>query len=111
MEKTTYVYVVKEIGTSFCKVGVSENVRERVKQLQAGNPRGFHILATQGFKHKKTALKVEAEIIRGGKRWSLGREWFELSGESVLARIESFLIRQAEKESGGTKGAKWNEVM
>lgn len=101
-----YVYVVKEVGTSFCKVGVSEDVRERVKQLQAGNPRDFLFLLSKEFQLKENALHAEAAIIRFCSRWSLGREWFELYNSENIYAIESQLDKRIEHEEKMLNGDK-----
>ena len=56
--KISYVYIISN-GEDF-KVGVSVNPEKRIKQLQTGNPRRLHLVATFAVA-KKDVFKMEKE--------------------------------------------------
>lgn len=79
---TTYMYVIQ--SKEFCKVGISQNVRRRVTDFRAGNPHPMPVLARFRFGSKLTALLAERTTHAVLDRYSIGREWFEVSPELAI---------------------------
>jgi hypothetical protein len=79
---TTYMYVIQSM--EFCKVGISQDVKRRVRDFRAGNPHPMPVLARFRFSSKLTALLAERTTHAVLARYSIGREWFEISPELAI---------------------------
>jgi hypothetical protein len=85
LSKPTYVYVMTEEATEYSKIGVSNQVFERLKALQIGNPRRLvlngvieHASATAAYQH-------EDELHRRFTEYRVLGEWFRLPVEVIAS--------------------------
>lgn len=106
---STYVYVVAEIGTTRpCKVGVSEDVRQRLSGMQCGNPRELVICSFFLVDSREAALRAESLAL---KRFRVLRgEWVDaevdavadfLSAATAATCLETTHEMEANEDDGG----------
>jgi len=101
------VYVLREKGTNYCKIGKADDVTSRVATLQTGNPRQLEVIAV--LPGNETA---EREMHR--KYWhyrvpSGGEEWFDIPPEIIdritLGDMANGNFTQNQCSIGGTSPA------
>jgi len=73
------VYIVKENGTDFVKIGVAINIENRIVGLQIGNPRELELI-----KSYKGGYAIETLIHKKYKDLHVRGEWF-IFDESMLS--------------------------
>ena len=82
--KKAYVYFIQMENTNFIKIGVSYNWKQRLSELQIGNPIHLHCIEWMEFDSMKEARKMETtmhhEFAHCGKRG----EWFEFSLDDYM---------------------------
>ena len=67
---TEYVYVIKETGTNFAKIGYSANPQARLCELQVGNPRILQIVALwEGGVTEEVVWHKRLEEFSGNGEW------------------------------------------
>lgn len=78
-----YVYLLR-VGQKHYKVGVANNVYERVKSLQTSNPNVIEIVST---KLVEEAYEIEHQFHDYLAQFKAegGKEWFEMSAEQAVA--------------------------
>ena len=84
--KSTIVYIMKAGG--FYKIGITANVRYRMKQCQTGNPIKIKLIFSENVAKPRT---VEAILHSACKDKRMRGEWFTLSKkdvDSVIAIIK-----------------------
>lgn len=87
--KPDILYVIRMSGSSFYKIGVARNIRERLSSLQSGCPIKLEIVKTffttdASIKERKLHSVFDLKRTHG--------EWFELD-ESDLQVVESMMNR------------------
>lgn len=88
-----YVYFVQEVKVSKAapvKVGVTSNLKRRMKAMQTGNPRELTCRVLLGPMSRADAFEYEQQLHGTFKRMRLRGEWF--SGK-LLARISELKKR------------------
>lgn len=75
-----YLYFIKAIGTSFYKIGISNNPEARLRQLQTGSPLPIQ-LVTEIF--CLSPQDREAELHAALAHYKANGEWFELSDKEA----------------------------
>jgi hypothetical protein len=90
MQTTTQVYVMfSEIRgitkTMNVKIGISNNVDDRIKGVQTGNPGKIHLIAA--FNAGKEAQKHEVYFHKKYKKFSTSGEWFEFNSQQFEDEI------------------------
>ena len=73
-----YLYVIKEAEERrWVKVGIGENLKDRLDAAQHGNPRKLWMAGTWWFRTKREAKSVEKVILKGYCKAPGGNEWLE----------------------------------
>jgi len=88
-----FVYFVQEVKASRSapvKVGVTSNIKRRIKTMQTGNPRELTCRVLLGPMTKEAAFEYEGQLHGTFKRMRLRGEWF--SGK-LLSRISQLKSR------------------
>lgn len=78
-----YVYLLQcteDDGTIRYKIGVSKNVKKRIKQLQTGNV--YDIVLLESF-YSNYATRIESNLHNLYSHQKNKREWFDLNKEQV----------------------------
>ena len=75
----------------FVKVGYSNKVRARLKELQTANPKPLRLVCTKGYETKAEALEMEAEWRKLLASWGKPAkgEWVELRLNTIQRLISS----------------------
>lgn len=87
--KTTYlasVYLINMVGTNFYKIGIAKNTKERIKQLQTGNPLPLEV------KYESRVIDAfgfEQELHQQFNTERVLNEWFELSENRLKEAMEA----------------------
>lgn len=96
-KKLLYILFISELNVS--KIGISENVEKRVKQLQTGCPYKIDLVRKYDSKLSARIEKIMHRKYRSRKvdenEYSLTGEWFFLSPSEVLEFEEN--CREIEK--------------
>jgi T5orf172 domain len=76
--RPTFVYFIREANTPFVKIGVTENLDDRLADLQVGNHGELYLEGALLFRTREEALTAERELhVRYG-RYRVRGEWFRL---------------------------------
>lgn len=73
-----YVYLIREIATGRMKIGTAQDIAERIKTLQCGNPDELELVAWM-----RGSFQLERELHQRFNRNRLRGEWF-LHDRSIL---------------------------
>lgn len=87
------VYVIRIQNTNKYKIGITKNLKRRIKQFSTGNPENIKIdyfIATERYK------TLETELHEKFKTHRISGEWFEFD-EVELFKLESELAIMIEK--------------
>jgi len=79
------LYLIKEVGTNYYKIGRSENIRRRIKTLEIGNPRRLKIINI----YKNMGI-LECPTHFYLYNYKIKNEWFEFE-ENPDEEIQFFL--------------------
>jgi hypothetical protein len=92
----SFVYIIQNTSTNIYKIGVSDNVDMRIKNLQTAN--GFPLLIIDKF-ICNNAFNMENQIHKLLKEYKLTGEWFILTQEDLdnVRKMIKELIIQDEK--------------
>ena len=82
------VYIIKCQNTNFYKIGVSDNIEDRLKSLQTANPR--KLILVSGFICKEP-FKLEKIIHSQYKNERREGEWFEIND---IPKLKEFMRNQ-----------------
>ena len=88
-----YVYLVTD-GLAY-KIGVTNNLEQRVSQLQTGNPNKIRLIASSAKLDNNTARYIETSIHQGLTRLGVRQlnEWFKLDNNylrMVMSEMRCF---------------------
>lgn len=83
MEK--FVYIVRTPG-GFYKVGVAQNVRQRIAELQTGNPHRIELVAARSVSLANELEKRLHKFLVNHKSGG-GTEWFKLADDRVIEAV------------------------
>lgn len=90
-KQMTHIYVIAETGTALVKIGMTDDPKARLNQLQTANPRKLYHRLLWSFGDRKTASDVEAflhEVFATTRREG---EWFEICDGDVFWRLLSIV--------------------
>lgn len=77
-DRTACVYVIK--CDKFYKIGVADNVKTRMADLQTSNPFELRVIATRCV---EKAFAVESKLHNDYKPFRVRGEWFELTEHAL----------------------------
>ena len=97
-EYPTFVYIIKVIGTSFYKIGISINPKKRLYSLQTANPHKLILVKKYKFQSKFEAISVEKEIHTYLKKHKClgGKEWF-CDEKNIIHRAKRLIEKRIRK--------------
>lgn len=87
----SYVYIVKAgtKSTSPIKIGVTDNVQNRIKQLQTGNPAEIFLVMHFECNSREHAFNLEKTIHEILKGQRLFGEWFSVSKTKLMKMLNN----------------------
>jgi Meiotically up-regulated gene 113 len=83
-----YVYLIRQVGTNYYKIGITANLNKRLKQLQTGSANQLEIFHSIEVTNRKEVEKVlhlkykQCQVRRNG-------EWFKFSGWQVREVVKT----------------------
>jgi predicted GIY-YIG superfamily endonuclease len=80
----TKLYIIQQKGTNTIKIGISDNVRRRVRELQTGSPHKLVVVRTLNCPDRDTAERLEKLSHRRYAKYRLEGEWFNLPPQKVV---------------------------
>lgn len=83
----TKLYIIRQKNDKTIKIGISDDVRKRLSQLQTGNPNRLELLRTLDCGNRETALRIEQVLHKRYASKRLQGEWFQVEPEEVYADI------------------------
>lgn len=90
--QTTTLYLIR--SGEWLKIGITQDLEKRVRQFEAGNPRGITVEATRRLP-RSLARQVERRLHEHFAGRAIGREWFaDLTSAEVL-KVAAPLINAA----------------
>jgi len=87
----TFVYIIKA-GSGYkspIKVGVTDNVHKRMKQLQTGNPKELMLVMRFECNDRRHAFTLEKTIHETLEGRRLCGEWFEVTKSKIMKVINN----------------------
>jgi len=96
-QSKSYVYIVKAgtKSTSPIKIGVTDNVQNRIKQLQTGNPSEIVLVMHFECNSREHAFNLEKTIHEILKGQRLFGEWFSVSKTKLMKMLNSMGDKEA----------------
>ena len=79
-----YIYIARERGTSYCKIGLTWSLEQRMKALNVASYGGFKVIASQEFIGNCFVLESELKnwFVRAGAQHGEGTEMFVFTNGS-----------------------------
>lgn len=84
-KSTNYVYLIEPDGDSFTKIGITDDPKKRLCQLQTGNPRLLVLRYVIPCEGADEAYSIEQYLHFAFGRYAAMGEWFEISADSIIA--------------------------
>jgi hypothetical protein len=92
---TEYVYIIKDNGyKNRCKIGISKNPKQRLKNLQTGNSNKLELIFALQVESNIKSSAVESVIhkyFKGKNLWILG-EWFEFQNDDQIVNLAQTML-------------------
>ncbi len=98
------LYTVRAVGTQYHKIGITDNIQRRIRDLQTGSPHDLRVSEIIEFPDEETARKAEGFIHRTLTLAGMHKrgEWFDMSGgdrNSEACKRDAILPMVANGES------------
>lgn len=88
MEKN-YIYILKQENSNIIKIGVTNDIKKRLKSVQTGNPNKIRVYH---YEERNNAYEIEAFLKRKFVEYKREGEWYEnLNPLSVRVEILQYL--------------------
>jgi hypothetical protein len=88
-----YLYLIQQKGSNYCKVGVSNNIKRRLENLQSGNPHKLYVV--RYWKIKDRAIETLVHNVLA--EYHVRLEWFDIPDViKGITSIEIAIERQKE---------------
>ena len=112
----TYLYLIREVGLPYYKVGIAGDPNERLRSLQTGNSSKLALIRKWPFRLRIVAKRFESEIhrVHNESRKQGGTEWFHLDDDDLdelIAYLDHPSLIEAEdmaeRQEEALKAAPW----
>jgi hypothetical protein len=87
--KTNFVYLIRELGSDFYKIGRTNNIQQRLSTLQTGNPRQLILVDIIHCLTKQQSSNIEKVLHRTLLELHTKGEWF-LDDDKELSIVDTF---------------------
>lgn len=84
----SHVYLIRENGTPFVKIGVAKDPANRLRSVQTGNPRQLFLVSTIRCASEKAAFETEAKLHTRYDHVSVCGEWFDDTERAIHREFE-----------------------
>ena len=83
-----FIYFVQDTVLKYIKIGYTNNIKRRIKDLQVGNPHKLELIAQiNGGKNKEERLHKKFD------KYNIRNEWFE-PNEEILKYISEINVKE-----------------
>jgi hypothetical protein len=86
------VYIIRMCGTKYYKVGRSQNIRQRMKELQVGNPHKLELVCAIIPEYPHSVDEMELTVREGYSLKPVRGEWVEYNTKSKLNIVDEVWI-------------------
>jgi hypothetical protein len=96
MRKKEYVYVLREEGTDFYRIGSTHSIEYREGVLRQGNPRTLNVRGWVWFHKDEIVLSVERFIQKSFKHYRYGKHgnsWYLIKDENIVKEIIELICK------------------
>lgn len=87
----TWVYLLHWQDRGPCKIGMADDPRQRLVELQVGNPYDLFLFEAWGFPERIHAQQIEAAILKRLKSCRLRGEWVNATPLQVATAMTALL--------------------
>ena len=94
MTETIVVYLIQ--GGGLAKIGVSRNIDQRLKTLQASSPEKLAVLGSRVYDRSREAYSTERELHARFEDKRGHGEWFDLTDEDINTIVIEYNFTQIE---------------
>lgn len=93
-----HIYVITDLD--FCKIGIARDPKERLGDLQVGNPIELKLIYYTPIHDDKQAFYLESRIHRKLKYLKMSGEWFDIQPSAAILAIQKIILgKDKEKPS------------
>lgn len=96
--RSTVIYIIRAVGSNACKIGITDNIKRRVREMQGGSPLPLSVAWTsQVFTYavaRQIEIKTHAKFVKSRLTHPGQQEWFGLD-EAQIERVKKFITQQA----------------
>ncbi|MFB9143543.1 GIY-YIG nuclease family protein [Vibrio artabrorum] len=86
IQRAQLLYVIRQSGTNYCKIGISKDPKKRLRDMQTSSPTKLKLSLV--FETKKNAIKLEKSLHKAFHKQRANGEWFlDISDEKVIETI------------------------
>jgi predicted GIY-YIG superfamily endonuclease len=78
-----FVYLLKEQGANFYRVGSTRDINFREKSLRQGNPRKLELVHFEEFYDPKTVLAMERYVQRLLSKYTSNPSWYKIPSKDI----------------------------
>ncbi|MCB9436970.1 MAG: GIY-YIG nuclease family protein [Anaerolineales bacterium] len=112
LEQVCFVYLMKETGKGYYKIGISKNPERRRSELERSSPHEVHLLHLIVCEDRSSSMRLESEFHQRFSHRSISNEWFVLDLIDVrhICEIDSFgteMFRATLRELRDKHEIKW----
>ena len=86
IQRAQLLYVIRQSGTNYCKIGISKDPKKRLREMQTSSPTKLKLSLV--VETKKNAIKLERSLHKAFHKQRANGEWFlDISDEKVIETI------------------------
>ena len=78
MKSKKIVYVLKEKGTTFYRIGSTHSIEDRLRTLNQGNPRGMELFYSEEFNNHYVVNDMERKVQRIFSKYHHKDSWYNV---------------------------------
>ena len=90
--KKEYVYVLKEKGTSFYRIGSTHDIDYRKGVLRQGNPRILEVVVWVWLHDHQVVLSFERDVQRILKEYKYNDSWYFIKNKRLIKEVEEYIF-------------------
>lgn len=91
MRKKEYLYILKEKGTKFYRVGSTHNIDYRKSVLKQGNPRTLEVVVWVWLHDHKVVLQFERNVQKILKEYKYNDSWYLVKNKRIIKEVEEYI--------------------
>lgn len=88
MRKKEYLYILKEKGTKFYRIGSTHNIDYRKSVLKQGNPRTLEVVCWVWLHDHTVVLNFERHTQRILKEYKFNDSWYLIKDKKVFDKVK-----------------------